>query len=192
MKKNKLKFVLKILQFFITLILLYFIFRKINIQEVKNVFLNMDLKYYSIWILIGIFGLHTIYVIRWKILLNFNNIDYSFFDLYKYHAFALISQSFLPSSFGGDFVRGVFTSRKNKKIKAINVILFARLLGFFILLTMVLVTLPFIKGYISFKLKLLFLICGFLLVILIITFFKFNKIINSKLEIFKIYRLIKK
>ncbi|MBU1076761.1 MAG: flippase-like domain-containing protein [Spirochaetes bacterium] len=187
MSSKKKKHLLRIVQFLITGLLLYFIFRKIDLNETKQILLRIDLITYFLAVLVTIFGFQFFYVLRWKVLLKYNGITYPFIDLLKYHFLAVLSQNFLPSSIGGDVVRGLFTAKKGERVKAINVILFARVFGLFVLLIIVLLTMIFIDNPIINRFK-IFIFSAFLLIMILGgVFFFFNSSFNRILNRFKAY-----
>jgi uncharacterized protein (TIRG00374 family) len=83
---------------------------------------------------------------RWKLLLRAKGIDLSLGRLLYYNLTAVFFSSFLPTSVGGDFARVVAVSTATeKRADAFASVVIDRLLGFFVLLPIMLISILFVS-----------------------------------------------
>jgi hypothetical protein len=84
---------------------------------------------------------------RWRILLRARGITIGMARLVYYYLVSIFFSAFLPTSVGGDFARIVaVTTATDKKADAVASIVVERIMGFFVLLPVSLLALPFVAG----------------------------------------------
>jgi hypothetical protein len=85
--------------------------------------------------------------LRWKVLLRAKGIALSLPRLIYFYLVGIFFSAFLPTSVGGDFARIVgVASATGKRADAFASVVVERLMGFFVLIPIYLVTLPFVAG----------------------------------------------
>jgi uncharacterized protein (TIRG00374 family) len=94
-----------------------------------------------------IFGMTFTNSIRWKVILAAKGIRMPLGKLLYYYLMGIFFSSFLPTSVGGDVARVVAVAREtDKRADAFASVVIERLQGFFILLPVGLVSIPFVAG----------------------------------------------
>jgi len=84
---------------------------------------------------------------RWSVLLKARGVVIGFGKLVYYYLVSIFFSSFLPTSVGGDFARIVAVSTAtDKRADAVASIVVERIMGFFVLLPLSLLALPFVAG----------------------------------------------
>lgn len=84
---------------------------------------------------------------RWSILLRARNVTIGFAKLVYYYFVSIFFSAFLPTSVGGDFARIVAVSTATtRRADAVASIVVERIMGFFVLLPVSLLALPFVAG----------------------------------------------
>jgi uncharacterized protein (TIRG00374 family) len=84
---------------------------------------------------------------RWDVLLRARGVVLGFARLVYYYFVSIFFSAFLPTSVGGDFARIVAVSTAtDKRADAVASILVERIMGFFVLLPLSLMALPFVAG----------------------------------------------
>lgn len=134
MQKKTKKILLTILQIIISFLLLYFVFRHINIKQTFHVFKKLNYFYLSLAFVSFVVFQQLLFVLRWHTILKFNNMDFSFQKLTKYHYISIIFQIFLPAAVGADAAKAVMLFHKADKVKSVNSAIIARVMGLFVLL----------------------------------------------------------
>ncbi len=184
MKAKKTLFFL--LRLFITLGLLYYIYRKIDLKLIKNILSTSNYPLFitaiSIFILSNITG-----AVQWYFLLRSQKITgLSFFYTIKIHLLSAFFNNFLPTNVGGDVVK-VY---KLIKMNYPKNIIFSSILWDRFMNIIILILFSLIAGILIFKKKIIFF--GLLLFILIILLaFILIKKYNAGKFILKIVRKIK-
>ncbi|MEO0226186.1 MAG: lysylphosphatidylglycerol synthase transmembrane domain-containing protein [candidate division WOR-3 bacterium] len=124
------KRLLHILRILIGVLLIIFLFARIDLRSVLNHILSVDIKFllfasipYFIFIMISAW--------RWKILLDYKGMGVGFGDVLKVYFIHLFFNNFLPSNVGGDLARIAFTIREGRRAEAIGTVIVDRILGFF-------------------------------------------------------------
>lgn len=84
---------------------------------------------------------------RWSVLLRARGVVIGFARLVYYYLVSIFFSSFLPTSVGGDFARIVAVSTAtDKRADAVASIVVERIMGFFVLIPLSLLALPFVAG----------------------------------------------
>jgi uncharacterized protein (TIRG00374 family) len=84
---------------------------------------------------------------RWSVLLRARGVVIGFARLVYYYLVSIFFSAFLPTSVGGDFARIVAVSTATqKRADAVASIVVERIMGFFVLLPLSLLALPFVAG----------------------------------------------
>ncbi len=136
------RFVANLFKITISALLLYFIFRRINIKQ-----LFLYFKDANFLLLIPGYFLYTLAIflsaIRWKIFLKHSQIIINDFEAFKYYLIAIFAGNFLPSG-GLDVVRAYYAGRNGSVSKCLAVTLMDRLVGFYAILFYLILTLFFL------------------------------------------------
>jgi uncharacterized protein (TIRG00374 family) len=94
-----------------------------------------------------IFGMILANSIRWKVILAVKGIRIPLGRLLYYYLMGIFFSSFLPTSVGGDVARVVAVARETeKRADAFASVVIERLQGFFVLLPIGLISIPFVAG----------------------------------------------
>jgi uncharacterized protein (TIRG00374 family) len=133
---------------------------------------------------------------RWRVLLRARGITIGFARLTYYYLVSIFFSAFLPTSVGGDFARIVAaTTATAKKADAVASIVVERIMGFFVLLPVSLVALPFVAGELKeWKLVLtaeiagVVLVAGFLVLLLRPVARTFSRVLSPVFGLFKRFR----
>lgn len=187
--KKKYRYLFNILRFIVTGVLVYIIFKKINLQNTIITIKKADIKFIFLGIIVFFF-FHLITVFRWKFMLFKSSLNLAYLKLLKFHFISLFFQNFLPSTLGGDFVKGYLAFKGNPKIKVAISIFISRFSGIIslVLLASISSYLLGIKNPIFSNMHwYIFGIFGILLLIFIFLFSNwFKKIIIFIYRLFKI------
>jgi uncharacterized protein (TIRG00374 family) len=88
--------------------------------------------------------------LRWQVLLKAKDIDMSLPRLVYYYLVSIFWSAFLPTSVGGDFARIVAVAgATGRRADAFASVVVERLMGFFVLIPICLISIPFVAGRIS-------------------------------------------
>jgi uncharacterized protein (TIRG00374 family) len=94
-----------------------------------------------------IFGMIIGNSVRWKVILGAKGMDLPLARLVYYYLMGIFFSSFLPTSVGGDFARAIAVSGDTaRRADAFASVIVERLMGFFVLLPVGLVSIPFVAG----------------------------------------------
>ncbi|MEK6567887.1 MAG: lysylphosphatidylglycerol synthase transmembrane domain-containing protein [Candidatus Omnitrophota bacterium] len=131
------------LRIFISLALLFVLFRKIDFRGTLKVIANLDLFYFAL--ALGIFLILTIMVFfRWKMLLDAHKVDVPLIRALNSFSGGLFLNLFTPSTIGGDLSRSIDLGAHTKRYGVIAAtVLLDRLSGFAGLVTVAIVSLIF-------------------------------------------------
>lgn len=138
--KPALRFVAKLT---ISALLLGWVLSKTDLASIGRAFSQCNLG-----LLLAAFSLHLvgfwISVVRWNILLQAQNVRIPFSDLLYSYLVASFFNAFLPTTIGGDAIRMLDTrAHTGGKTRSAAVIFVDRFTGFFAMVAMALVALPF-------------------------------------------------
>lgn len=175
-----------ILRISISVILLIFLFKQVEIKALLEVIKNAD-KLLLFLCLCLIFFIQILCFFRWKMLLNVSGISPPLSRLISPFAGGIFFNLFLPSTIGGDFVRSMdlaIYTKKNKEVVA--TVILDRLSGYIGLVAVALLALIFGRELIQDKIIIqsIFLLALILIFILLILFNKslylrINKLLHS-------------
>lgn len=101
-----------LLQITVTVILLFYLIRKVNFKEAYSIMKQVNVYYY----LLSIFLCFIFLVLsnwRWKILLDARDLKFSFGYLLKVYFASWFFNNILPTAIGGDVIRIAFTTQKD-------------------------------------------------------------------------------
>ncbi len=178
--KNRL---LNIARIVISLLLLLFLFYKLDLQDVKPLIKAADISF-LILSFIGYILLLLFSTMRWWLLLNVQGVKLPFIRVFGYYITGMFFNNFLPPTIGGGTVRAIFAGRdtgKNKEsFASMTCELLLGFIGLFIFVTILLLFyLMRLEG------RILFLIFLFGSIVLIILFCLFlSPRMVRKLEIY--------
>ncbi len=134
----------KILRLVVSAGLIVYLVARLDLTQVVQHVKGLD------FLLLGlaaaaIFGMILLNSIRWMILLKTRGVDLPFGRLLYYCLVGIFFSSFLPTSVGGDLARMVAVSNETgRRADAFASVIVERLLGFFVLLPVGLVSIPFV------------------------------------------------
>lgn len=103
-----------ILKILISFLLLIFIFYKVDFSRVYLLLKEVNFGIYLVVIFIFFIN-QALSSYKWKLLIDSQGINISFFKLYKYYLFGTVSNLFLPTSIGGDLIKSFALLKKEKK-----------------------------------------------------------------------------
>ncbi|MFH1220442.1 MAG: lysylphosphatidylglycerol synthase transmembrane domain-containing protein [Candidatus Eisenbacteria bacterium] len=134
---------------------------------------------------------------RWNILLKARGISIRMAKLVYYYLVSIFFSAFLPTSVGGDFARiAAVSTATDKRADAVASIVVERIMGFFVLLPVSLIALPFVAGELKeWKLVLsaeaigVVLIVGFLILLIRPVARTFSHILNPLFNLLKRFRV---
>ncbi len=118
----------ELLKLLITGTLLYYLFWKIPIAEVLKTIKTMELNYLYLSIML-FFLYYGFFSLRWKFLLQSQDIEISIGISYLYLLVAFFFNNFLPSGLGMDIIRSGYAGGRKNFEKAFGASLMERLLG---------------------------------------------------------------
>ncbi len=160
MKKNVKSYFLKLL---VSLLLLLFLLRFVNLKELTLLARNLYWPYLIVYFVL-IFIDRLIMAYKWKILLDAKEISSSWRELIKVYFKGTFIGNLLPTSLGGDAVRAYELSRSTKTmVDVISSIIMERFLGFLSSALMAILVIPLLVLFVpGFPRILLFLLAVFL------------------------------
>ena len=160
MKKNVKSYFLKLL---VSLLLLLFLLRFVNLKELTLLARNLYWPYLIVYFVL-IFIDRLIMAYKWKILLDAKGVASSFGELIKVYFKGTFIGNLLPTSLGGDAVRAYELSRSTKTmVDVISSIIMERFLGFLSSALMAILVIPLLVLFVpGFPRILLFLLAVFL------------------------------
>lgn len=180
---NSLKRLSWILRLIICFALLFFLFKQVHFAEIFANFKKISFS--SLFIVLALTLIGQIFlVLRWQIILANLKTTSSFWRLFKYYFIGLFFNMFLPSTVGGDAVKGYTLYKDNKKLQISFFSIFVdRYIGVFSLIFLAFLASFFVnidyKGYpISVCIFILVLIYVFISFILLSS--QIQKLVNSK------------
>lgn len=186
------KFFFQTLRLIITILILFFILRNVNILQLFNILKNSNLFFLFLAVLtVGL--VCFIVALRWQLVLKLYNFDVSLIKAFKIYNIAFFFNNFLPSTVGMDFIRGAYIVSDQKRIAdVISSIIIERWIGLLGIIVYISITpLLFFKYGIT-KYFLYVSVVGitasiiFLTVLISDKIFTFFVSIFSKITIFKI------
>lgn len=117
------------LRIFIALILLFYLFQKLDIQESLKVLKTINF-YYLFLANLFFFIFLIISNIRWKMLCFVVGINSSFLYLLKIYFASLFFNNILPTTIGGDVIRIAYTTKEKGLSNAFSSVFIDRAIGF--------------------------------------------------------------
>jgi glycosyltransferase 2 family protein len=161
------KTVWNILKIVFTVGLIWFVFRKTDFRSIGTALGSINPGWY-----LGALGLALLQqlfsIMRWRRLLEWNGIHLTWGRTMRFHFMSLLFQAFLPSGFGGDAAKFVFTGKKGQKAESLNSVFIARASGTFILFLFALIGSFFFKIKEIPHLTVYLLIAIFLIILLLV------------------------
>jgi glycosyltransferase 2 family protein len=129
--KNKLLFFFK---FIVSLSLIYYLFITIPWGAVSEVIFSASIYWLIISVLVQILSF-VFLALRWRVILRNLESNISFYETIKVSFIGIAVNNVLPSSIGGDFVRGAYVIKRGASLKnSILSLVTDRVLGLFIVL----------------------------------------------------------
>ncbi|MDD3802853.1 MAG: lysylphosphatidylglycerol synthase transmembrane domain-containing protein [bacterium] len=123
------QFLLSLARIAVTLLILYFIFAKIDFFGTLEVMRNSNLIFIVLAFLTN-FIFTYILALRWQMVLKLYGFNVSVFRSFKIYIIGLFFGNFLPSTVGTDVIRGIYIADKDKQLSdVISSILIERWLG---------------------------------------------------------------
>lgn len=124
------RWIFEILKFGVSIILIYLIFRNINLSEFVSHIKSLNLPLYFLAILIGFFG-YVLSAVRWFAFIKAYKLNLTIFEANKYVFVGLFLGLILPSGAGMDLVRFLYAQRNNmqKRAEVLSSIFVDRLIG---------------------------------------------------------------
>lgn len=163
---KKLIFLFKVL---LTLALILFLVKRLKMEEVKHIILQIKLSYLFLAVLFYLF-IVGIAAYRWQCLLRIHRIKLGMAKLIRLTFIGYFFNNFLPTTVGGDLVKGYLVGKETEKSAESYVsVLMDRLMGItglFVMAFAVICFLPFLQGNwtIMYAIWGGFIICGILIV----------------------------
>jgi len=122
---------ISITKLFISLVLAYYIYVSIPWGDVSKVILSASLGLLTLCIFLQILSFIFL-AARWSVIVRSSNLSLSMYEIIKISFIGIAFNNILPSSIGGDFVRGAYIVKKGLSLKDSILSLIAdRLLGLF-------------------------------------------------------------
>jgi len=126
----------------VSILLLYFATLNVDLPELIRVYDNVD-SFMLFLAFIIFFAGQVLSAIRYKILFDATGAEITLPHSLNIHFIALFFNQILPSSLGGDAIKGIYMAKSYSTQKAINSVIADRMHGLFILCFMVLLLFPF-------------------------------------------------
>lgn len=145
MKKNNQKEILfSIAKVFIAAGLIFWIFKKIDLNSVKNLFVSANWIYLVLQLLVITVGV-IVSSLKWKAILDFYHVYFRLSKLIISYWIGSFLNSFLPTSIGGDVYKYHVLGRKKpeEKLKIASSIIIERGIGFLTLFFVMVISLFF-------------------------------------------------
>ncbi len=126
---KSLKRIWEIMRVVLAIGLLVWLFSKVNIAQTLRTVRTFN----GLLLLLGIvsyFGFVLVSTWRWKILLDAQELRFSFGALLRFYFIALLFNTILPTTIGGDVMRVVYTMKGDKRATAFAAAFVDRMVGF--------------------------------------------------------------
>lgn len=124
----------RVIRAIISLSLLGYVFYSVGIFNIVERLGTVDLKLFAFAVLVGIFGV-VISAKKWQILLSAKDENHNFTKVFRLYYVGSFSNLILPSSLGGDVVKGVSMANEvSRQVVAYASIFMDRFLGLIALL----------------------------------------------------------
>jgi len=170
-----------ILRILVSVIILIFLFSRIDIKNFLVVIKKADLKLISVSFLISLFA-NILCLFRWRTVLRALKLDFNFKVILSSFSLGIFFNSILPSAIGGDIFRAVDFLRFNPhKSMVISSVILDRFLGFWALDVVVIFAVIFGRRLILNKVIFLFVLIFSLLLIFLLIFL-FNRFFYLRLN----------
>ncbi len=121
--------VMTLLKIFISLFLLYNVFKGLNFSKAFNIISEIDIKFFLISFFFYFILNNFFYTLRLYHLLRNNSSSVSIKKLMKIHYISLLFQFSLPTSYGTDVIKAGYLFSHGEKIKTVNSLVFLRITG---------------------------------------------------------------
>jgi uncharacterized membrane protein YbhN (UPF0104 family) len=184
MKKKLKTWFFFLLRVFISLVILFFLFKKTDINKIKTLFLKISFHYYFLGLL-SFFLLQVSAALRWKIICKSWGFSKSWLFFYKNYLMGFSLNTVVPGLIGGDFLRAFLLTKSglNWKKASFSVVL-DRGYGFLGILTILAISLPLAKSFLP---SAFFTFLKLLTLSVILLFFILSTLLTLKIkkEIFK-------
>ncbi|MFH1312161.1 MAG: lysylphosphatidylglycerol synthase transmembrane domain-containing protein [Candidatus Eisenbacteria bacterium] len=141
--------VLKILRFAVSAGLIIYLVVRLDLDQILE---HLSTVRASPLVLaaVMIFGMIFANSVRWKVVLRARGMDIPLARLVYYCLMGIFFSSFLPTSIGGDFARAIAVSGDTgRPADALASVIVERLMGFFVLLPVGLISIPFVAGQLT-------------------------------------------
>lgn len=149
MKKLKTYFFL-FLRIFITLSLLYILFKKANFEKLKNIFKSVSIPYYLL-ALLSFNSFQALIALRWKSICKTWKIKNSYPFYLKTYLMGFSLNTVFPGIIGGDFLRMIFLFKKGVEWKKAGLsIFFDRIFGFLGSLLILALSIPLLGNFLPY------------------------------------------
>lgn len=123
------KRIFNVLRILFGLLLLVYLFSRINLRLVVNHMVGADVKFFLLACIPYLFFI-LLSAWRWKILLDYKELGVSFSTVLKIYFIHLFVNNFLPTTVGGDVVRVAYTMKEQRRAEALASVLVDRVIGF--------------------------------------------------------------
>jgi len=131
-----------ILKVLVSVGLLYLIFRKLDLQTLKQILKTARALYFIPGVIIYALAIFFS-ALRWQTFLDSRDIKLGLFQCFKYYLISIFAGNFLPSG-GLDVVRAYYAGRAKSFSKAMAVTIMDRLSGFYAILFFLILALIFL------------------------------------------------
>ncbi len=165
MRKFKSYFFL-FLRFFITLSILYILFKKSNLEKLKEVFRSISLGYYLLALICFNF-FQLLIGLRWKSICEAWGFKNKYIFYLKSYLMGFSLNTVFPGIVGGDLLRTFFLTKAGLNWKKASLsVLFDRFFGFLGSLLILVCALPFYGKFLPYKFysTILYIIYGFIFI----------------------------
>ncbi len=130
---EKKKYLTRLLKIIALIVIVWFVFTKINIKDIENIINNGDLSLFGISMLLYFISIFFASA-QWKNLLKIQDIEVSYLTSLRFSFIGVFFNSFLPSSAGGDVYRVYGLGKETSKWGSVlSATFFDRVFGFVIL-----------------------------------------------------------
>ena len=180
MKDNLKKYLFLVLRIFIAVVLLFYLFKNVDINELVLQIKQANLLYMLLGlVLYGIIAGLAIY--RWKLLLLVHNVIISNSKLTKLFFIGLFFNNAMPGLTGGDIIKGYYTAKETQEHKpeAVTTVFLDRIVGVIGLLMLGLIALLFNLNNPQFQKLAIFLFAIFIALIIFVPFFMSKTIMKK-------------
>ena len=111
--KSAWRVLFRILRVIIPLVLLYFLFRNLDWQQILRIMAGYPYGYLVLAFILNLFA-NFVFALRWYYLIRSVKIEFPFWMTVRLVYYSLFLSNFLPSTIGGDLVKVVGILRKRK------------------------------------------------------------------------------